>query len=66
MSPALKKALEQKARLREAAAQMSFVEKYNRLVAMQRRSAEILAARGLTRRVWPEWPVEVREDGSPS
>ena len=52
----LKKSLEIKARQRHAIADLTFEEKYEILRSIQKRSAEMLAPHGITRRIWP--PIE--------
>lgn len=54
-TPAIQHALEEKQRTRERLSELSFKEKYNMLVKIQKRSAAIVATRGIKRRVWPEW-----------
>ena len=48
-------ALAQKDRTRGNLCKLPFKDKYNMIVAMQRRSAAILATRGETRIIWPDW-----------
>ena len=54
MNQSLAEALSRKDRTRRRLQKLSFEEKIALLVKMQRRAAEILALRGIRRRVWPE------------
>ena len=51
----LQRCLEQKARIRKSLADMPFEDKIRMLIQMQKRAAEILALRGIKRRVWPDF-----------
>ena len=55
LSRELQKALALKSRARQMAATRSFKEKYETLLAIQKRSSAILQQRGAHRRVWPAW-----------
>ena len=52
----LKKSLGIKARQRQEMEDLTFEEKYEILRSIQKRSAEMLAPHGITRRIWP--PIE--------
>ena len=54
-SPLMLEALAQKDRTRDNLSNLPFKEKYNMIVAMQRRSAAIHATRSETRIIWPDW-----------
>lgn len=47
--------LSQKEEARKERARMSFKEKYQSVIRMQKRSNELMAHRGVSRVVWPEW-----------
>jgi len=50
---AFQRALQEKQATRRRLEALPFEEKYNLLIAIQKRSAQILATRGIQRRVWP-------------
>jgi len=49
----LNKTLEIKAKQRQKMTDLTFEEKYEILRSIQKRSAEMLAPHGITRRIWP-------------
>jgi len=55
LSREFQKALALKSQERQMAGSRSFKEKYETLLAIQRRSSVILQQRGVHRRIWPAW-----------
>jgi len=53
VNQSLAEALTRKERTRRHVQKLSFEEKIALLIKMQRRAADILALRGILRRVWP-------------
>jgi len=51
----LQRCLAQKERTRKSLAELPFLDKIRMLIQMQKRAAEILALRGIKRRVWPDF-----------
>jgi hypothetical protein len=55
VNQSLAEALNRKDRTRRRLQKLSFEEKIALLIKMQRRAADILALRGVRRRVWPDF-----------